>query len=371
MTELIFVAVVAARVIIPLFIPRFPLPAIVAALIVDAVDQTIFQTFTNDPLDWYQTYDKALDIFYLAIAYMSAMRNWREPVAFDIARLLFVFRLIGVALFEATHHRWILLVFPNTFEYFFIAYETVRTKWNPFKLAPRMVFTIAASIWVFIKLPQEWWIHIARLDFTDVVAENSWVAPTLVAALCVLALVYWFAIRPRLPQPDWSWRFVADPLPEDMDTVQEQAAWHARFGAIWSWETFEKVFLVGLLSVTFAKSLPGVKATSLQLFVGVAVVVLANAFFTLVMARRSWTIAGIGKAFLVRMVANVVLVVVADWLLAGGSGGGDLDTASTLFFLTLISLVTTLHDRYWPVFATRRREELPAGMATYSGPAQG
>ncbi|MET0838912.1 MAG: hypothetical protein ABWY19_09045, partial [Marmoricola sp.] len=48
---------------------------------------------------------------------------------------------------------------------------------------------------------------------------------------------------------------------------------------------------------------------------------------------------------------NAVLVVAADWLL--GQEGGDLDRSVTLFFLCLISLVTTLHDRYRPVLATR------------------
>ena len=59
---LVFVLVVGARFIIPLFIPFFPLPAIIAALLLDGVDQTIFQTFTNLPLDNYQSYDKELDI---------------------------------------------------------------------------------------------------------------------------------------------------------------------------------------------------------------------------------------------------------------------------------------------------------------------
>ena len=41
----------------------------------DAADQTIFQAFGFDP-PGYQSYDKAMDIFYLSIAYLAAMRNW-------------------------------------------------------------------------------------------------------------------------------------------------------------------------------------------------------------------------------------------------------------------------------------------------------
>lgn len=357
----VFLAVIGARFILPLFILKYPLPAIIACLILDGIDQTIFQSMGYDP-PGYQGYDKAMDVFYLAIGYLATMRNWISLPAFRVGRFLYFYRLVGVVAFELTALRPLLLIFPNTFEYFFIAYEAIRSRWSPLRLLLTGWITTAALIWVFIKLPQEWWIHIAKLDVTEILAANAWATPTLVGALVVLAGVFWFVIRPRLPQPNWSWRFVADPLPEEMDTAHEQSAWHARFGAMWSWATFEKVFLVGLLAVIFSKSLPGVKATPFQLFVGIAVVVLANALFTLVLARRSVTIASIGTAFVVRTVANILFVIAADWLL--GREGGDLGGYSTLFFLTLISLVTTLHDRYRPVLATRvMAERAAAGVS--------
>ena len=68
---LVVIAVVGGRLILPLFIPYFPLPALLACLVLDSVDQSIFQAFPNLPLDGYQSYDKALDIYYLSIAYIS------------------------------------------------------------------------------------------------------------------------------------------------------------------------------------------------------------------------------------------------------------------------------------------------------------
>jgi hypothetical protein len=81
--QVIFWAVVAARFFIPLAIPRYPLPAIITALILDGVDQTIFQLYTNLPLDNYQGYDKSLDIYYLTIAYISTIRNWQNAYAIN------------------------------------------------------------------------------------------------------------------------------------------------------------------------------------------------------------------------------------------------------------------------------------------------
>jgi len=348
--QVVFIAVVGARFVLPLFIPRYPLPAIIGCLLLDGVDQTIFQSFGYDP-PGYQGYDKAMDVYYLAIAYLATMRNWENLSAFRISRFLYFYRLVGVVAFELTQTRALLLIFPNTFEYFFIAYEAVRSRWSTMRFSLRWWLAAAALIWVFVKLPQEYWIHIAKLDVTDILSENAWAQPLLIAIVLVLAAIFWFAIRPRLLTPDWDWRMAADPMPEEMDTAAEQSAWHARWGAIRSWATAEKVALVGLISVVYGEILPGSQASTLQLFVGIAVVVVVNAGFTLALARRSWTIASTGLAFLARVAANVVLVVVADWLL--GREGGNVDVSTTLFFMSLISLITTLHDRYRPVLATR------------------
>ena len=45
-----------------------------------------------------------------------------------------------------------------------LAYEAVRTRWSPLRFAFRWWVTAAALIWIFVKLPQEYWIHIAQLD---------------------------------------------------------------------------------------------------------------------------------------------------------------------------------------------------------------
>ena len=83
MDGLIFGVVVASRVLVPLAIPRFPLPAMLAALVIDGIDQTIFQTFTDLDLTGYQSYDKALDVYYLSIAYVATLRNWTNLDAFE------------------------------------------------------------------------------------------------------------------------------------------------------------------------------------------------------------------------------------------------------------------------------------------------
>jgi hypothetical protein len=142
---IVFLLVLASRLLVPLFIPRFPLPAIIAALLLDAVDQTVFQIFTDLNLDNYQGYDKALDVYYLTIAYLSTLRNWTNLTAVSVGRFLLFYRLVGVLLFELFDVRALLLIFPNTFEYFFIAYEAVNLRWDPRRMSRPLVIGMAAS----------------------------------------------------------------------------------------------------------------------------------------------------------------------------------------------------------------------------------
>ncbi|MCD6031756.1 MAG: hypothetical protein K0S78_3938, partial [Thermomicrobiales bacterium] len=165
----VLLIVVALRLFVPLAIPRYPIPAGIAALVIDGVDQTIFQAFTTLPLAGYQSYDKALDVYYLSVEYLSTLRNWTNLAAFAMSRFLFYYRLVGVLLFELLQIRALLLFFPNTFEYFFLFYEAVRLRWNPRRMSAALVIGAAFAIWVFIKVPQEYWIHIAQLDITDTI----------------------------------------------------------------------------------------------------------------------------------------------------------------------------------------------------------
>lgn len=355
----VFVGVVVARFLLPLLIPRYPLPAIIACLVLDGVDQSIFQAFGYDP-PGYQSYDKAMDVYYLAMAYLATLRNWASQAAFVVGRFLYFFRLVGVVAFELSQLRFLLLVFPNTFEYFFIAYEAIRSRWSPLRLLLTGWVVVAGLIWVVVKLPQEYWIHVAQLDVTDTLsAHPEWVLPLVLVALALLA-VAWYAVRTRAPRPDWSWRVAADALPEEIDEAHEVAAWQAERGRVWSWATLEKVTLVSLLSIIFAQSLPDVRASNLEVLVGTAILVVANALITLAAARRSVALESLLVAFLARVAVNVALVTVASWVL----GGRSVDEGATIFFLFLLSLLTTLHDRWLPV----RQVRLEASSGADGGP---
>jgi hypothetical protein len=330
----IVVVIVAARLLVPLLIPRFPL-AIIAAFLLDAVDGGLLDRFTDVDMSAdgpYQSWDKALDIYYLSVAYLSTMRNWKSDAAFRVAQFLFYYRLVGIVLFELLESRAMLVVFPNTFEFFFIAYEAVRLRYDPARCSTRFWLLLAAGLWVFVKLPQEYWIHIAQRDFTDTVAEHPWFG--VLAALAVLALLaaLQFLVRPRLPPPDHAWLVRADPPPPS------PAAARSRPSAL-----AEQIALLTLLCVVFAEILPDIDATPVQVTIGIAAIVLANAAISIASARP-------GARFAVLLVVNLALIFAASLVLADQR---DFQLGAGCFFAFLITLIIWLYDAYEPIRASR------------------
>ncbi len=371
----VFWAVVLARFLIPLLILRYPLPAILAALVLDGVDQTIFQLFTNLPLDGYQGYDKALDVYYLTIAYIFTLRSWTNQLAFLTSRFLYYYRLVGVILFEFLQARWILMLFPNTFEYFFIFYETYtaggKKNWDPRHMSKRTVIGAAAAIWIFIKLPQEYWIHVAKMDTTDFIKETIYGVPldaawgaTIVGAplitlsiLAVIALligVIWWIFKYKLPPMQRPLKLKADPLPEEVDEVHERLALSAQ-ERIFSSALFEKIVLIGFVLVIFGQILPGRSSSDLQMILGVALLAVVNAFLSHWLARRGRGIESTGIEFVVMSLVNLGLILLFAFILPSFSG--SINLANTLFFTLMFTLIVTLFDRYHPVYRFRFSED--------------
>jgi hypothetical protein len=347
------VAIVAARLLVPLLFGRFPL-AILVVLVIDAADQTLLATFTEidtSETGAYQSVDKALDVYYLALAYLAAMRNWTSDSAFRIAQFLLYYRLLGVALFELTDERALLLIFPNTFEYFFIVYEVARTRYEPSRFSARFWLLLAAGIWVFVKLPQEYWIHVAKLDFTDAVRNNAVFAAAVVLALVVGALVVVRVLVPRLPPSDWAWRLRADPLPSSLVDAHARYARRLASPRVLTHEALEQILLLGLLCVIFASILPGVDATSLQVVIGVTAIVVANAAIDLWAARRGgFGLESAAARYGALLAANLLLVYLANVLLGGR---GSFELRYGLFFAFLIATVIWFYEAFRPVYDLR------------------
>ncbi len=353
---LVFAAVLGLRLIVPLWITKIPLPAIIACLVIDGVDQTVFQKWTDLELTNYQSYDKALDVYYLTIAYLSTMRNWDNAVAFNASRFLLYYRLVGVMLFEFLSARVLLLIFPNTFEYFFIFVEGVRTRWRSAHMSRGLVLGAVAAIWIVIKLPQEWWIHIAQRDVTDELRVHPEVIPILIGLGVLVIVAAWWVLTRKAPPPDHPFRLTVDD-PFGDEELRRRAATLGT-ARLFDLALLEKVALTALVTVIFSQILPDMQSTPLQLAVGVGTLVVANTVVSEFLVRRGTGWETAARQFIAVGLINVGLVIAADVLLP--IRNGDVRLGNTLFFVLLITLIVTLFDRYRPIYVAREEQRWEA-----------
>ncbi len=387
--SLVIYSVVAVRLLLPLLIPRWPLFGILACMIFDSADQSIMQAFHFDP-PWYQGYDKALDVYYLSIAYIATMRNWENVGAFQIGRVLYYLRLAGVLAFELTGARWALFLFPNAFEPFFVYYELVRRRGNPMLLTRNAMVALVAIIWFLFKLPHEWWVHIARLDATDFIKTRIlralpgtplWraiiEAPVVTGALIFMAALLVFALwqfvkrrkrrraaaeaagaAPRSRLAHWKRPAIPAGLAASKDPLQ-RAARALRVAifrgqaasSIRPWVLLEKIVLVAVVSVSFQQILPRLEANGIQTALFIALAIIATDFLLRWGLRRFGVPISPGVDLLATAMLNFSFVLVFQLIVPLIPPQYNLESA--LVFAALITLFVTLYDHYRPIYDVR------------------
>lgn len=352
-----FILVVIGRLLVPMLIPVYPLPGIIAAMLLDLRDQVAFLASGIGGVGDYQAYDKAFDIYCLAIAYTATLRNWVGRDAFVLGRALWYYRLVGVALFEYIGARWLLLLFANTFEYYFAFIEAIKVARNPFVLPTRRLAMIAAFIWIVVKVPQEWSLHVAQADLGDALREHVFGVPAsspwsvaienrpaaalalgLLAAAAVLALrEIWRWLPPR----SWEPTFSADAQLRNLGREIP----HIRMAppAFFGWIFVEKAILVSLVTLSFSRILPGHR-NAFEVAIGTTAVIAATTFISHALARRGITWGSVVAEFVVVGVTIAGIGVAVNWFFA--DLGSRTPPAAFLFLTLLMTLIVVLFDRY-------------------------
>jgi hypothetical protein len=154
--------IILLRLVVPLSIFRWPLAGGIAAMLLDGLDVVLIELIPGGSFgDHYHTLDKVLDTYYLTIELLVALR-WKNPYARWPAVALFAYRLVGVVLFELTHRRLMLFVFPNLFENWWL-YVVIVQRFFP-RLTPRSPKTVAVPLLILLipKMAQEYLLHFAE-----------------------------------------------------------------------------------------------------------------------------------------------------------------------------------------------------------------
>lgn len=153
--------VIAVRLAVPLLVLRNPLGGSVAGLMVDNLDVITLHLLGAQNFSGYNTADKYLDIW-LHLLQGYVMLTWDNKIARRTGAALLTYRIVGTVVFEATGQRWILAVFPNVFEFYFLAYLIARQAFDREIITSWRRAAILVALLAIPKLAQEWYLHILR-----------------------------------------------------------------------------------------------------------------------------------------------------------------------------------------------------------------
>ena len=150
------VIIVLVRSLGSLLFLKWAFVGAIIAILVDFSDLFMMNLLDFGGVQNYQSLDKFTDLVYMATFLVVALR-WSGVVR-NIAIALFVYRVVGVIVFEIVSWRGLLLFFPNVFEFWFLFVAGL----NRFK--PRYEITYRrAVIWLvpllILKEFQEYVLH--------------------------------------------------------------------------------------------------------------------------------------------------------------------------------------------------------------------
>lgn len=168
--EIVVIGVI--RVLGSLPVLRWAFAGALIAIAVDFSDLFLKNLLDLGGLKDYQRFDKVADLAYMG-CFLWVSRRWQGP-AKSWSLALFGLRMAGLGLFEATEARWVLMAFPNVFEFWYVANAGILHRRPGAVLTPRRAAAIL-TVALPLKLFQEYVLHYGRwLDsFTAVEAVEA------------------------------------------------------------------------------------------------------------------------------------------------------------------------------------------------------
>jgi hypothetical protein len=150
--------VTVLRLLVPLAIFRWPFWGGIAAMLVESVDIIIVYFIGQGDFENYHHTDKLPDSYFLAFMAIVSWRNWRG-LEKNTALGLFVWRMLGFVAFEITGYRWLLLVFPDLFMWWWL-FAAERDQFKPGCTIPHRRSAWVIGLMIGPKLLKESILHV-------------------------------------------------------------------------------------------------------------------------------------------------------------------------------------------------------------------
>ncbi len=148
---------IAFRVASALPTLRWPFAGALIALVADFADLFLMDAIGG--ISDYQRLDKLCDLAYIG-AFLVVAARW-SGLERVIALVLFAYRMVGEVAFELTGERALLLLFPNVFEFWFVA-VAARRHYRPERALTLGQASVALVILLVGKEAQEYFLHVDR-----------------------------------------------------------------------------------------------------------------------------------------------------------------------------------------------------------------
>lgn len=150
----------AVRIAGSLPVLRWPLAGGLLAVAVDFADLFVRDLLGPAAIGDYQAVDKWLDQVYL-LTFLVVALGWRGRER-AIAVALYAVRLVGFGLFEASGERFVLVLFPNVFEAWFLLVAALQHRPVPVRWTlPRTAAALGGCL--LVKVAHEVALHGLRL----------------------------------------------------------------------------------------------------------------------------------------------------------------------------------------------------------------
>jgi len=166
------VVVIILRIFIPLSIFKWPFWGALLAIAADCSDVILMDAFGWGWFEGrdYHSYDKFFDTYYLSFeAYMSL--KWQDVLAKRTSIVLFIWRVLGIVIFEFTRIRQIVFLAPNIFENFYLLVVGLR-KFFAFRIDRAKRLIIVLLIAGIPKIIQEYIMHYLEFPTWHFIKHN-------------------------------------------------------------------------------------------------------------------------------------------------------------------------------------------------------
>lgn len=164
-----WIVVSIIRLVAPLLILVAPVAGSVVGILGDMTDIVWLDLLDATNIsENYNQFDKLFDLYlYLVMGY--AARRWKNKVARNVAWGLLGFRAMGTLVYEVVKQRWLLLVFPNVFVWFFlfqlVSVEVFKRDWVGKSYGRAAIIVVLLAI---PKIYQEYLFHVVQIPLYQV-----------------------------------------------------------------------------------------------------------------------------------------------------------------------------------------------------------